>query len=116
MHFRTRLFRHQRWWVLAAERWSDSARRLPRSTHAPAACLPEHAYVNRSDESKSTLTGEPCPGQMSTFHSTKDACTGWLYHSAGAGGANQYRDICYAETCSGTQLFSREHGVVNYTH
>ena len=36
-------------------------------------------------------------------------------HSAGAGGASQYQDVCKAETCSGTQ-FTREYGMVHPRH
>ena len=30
--------------------------------------------------------------------------TGWRCHSAAAAGASQYWDLCYAETCSATQV------------
>ena len=54
-------------------------------------------------------------GPLHTCHPSRDPRTGWWCYSTGAGGANQYSDVCQAEACSGTQ-FNREVGATPRTH
>ena len=48
---------------------------------------------------------------LNMFQPGRDPSTGWWCHSTGAGGPNQYWDICQDELCTGTR-FTREHSCI----